>query len=185
MFATCALLLIASVFTSAMAAAEQSKFSIEKAEIIESDDELTLNADIVLNFSNETIDALKHGVPLTINAYMKVSRERRFIWDETVRNLKLRFHIRYQALVKLFQVIDEPGGRQQSFVTSSSAIDALGRLRGIPIMKVNELAPNEHYQAKLKVSLDIEALPLPLRAAAYVSCNWNTSSSWYQWPLEK
>ncbi|MGD9299645.1 MAG: DUF4390 domain-containing protein, partial [Thiohalocapsa sp.] len=40
------------------------------------------------------------------------------------------------------------------------------------------------YEVQIRVSLDIEELPLPLRPMAYLYPSWKQSSKWTKWPLE-
>lgn len=173
-----------AVSTAGLAAAEDYGFFIQHADLKEHNRELKLDADIDIRLSEDAIEALKHGVPMTITVQLKVVKKRKYIWDKTMSDVKLAFRIHYHALVKLFQIINENSGVYRNFAILDSAIEALGTIRGIPVMTVDKLDKRMQYLAKLKVSLDIEALPLPLRPVAYVSSSWNLDSSWYVWPLE-
>jgi hypothetical protein len=45
------------------------------------------------------------------------------------------------------------------------------------------MKPERAISLALKARLDIESLPTPLRALAYVSPEWYLSSRWYKLPL--
>ena len=57
-----------------------------------------LNASIEYRFSNAALDALRNGVPLTVELQMEVRRRRPWVWDETVYTLAQRYRIEYRPL---------------------------------------------------------------------------------------
>ena len=160
-------------------------FQVKSAELVREQDDYVLNADIDYRFSERAIEGLKHGVPLTLVVTVKVYRSRALIWDERVVSVRLLYRIRYHALAKVYQVLNDSSGVQRNFVTLSDAVDALGRIRGMSIIKAERINPDDQYEVSIKADLDIEALPLPLRPVAYVTPQWYLGSSWYTWPLEK
>jgi Domain of unknown function (DUF4390) len=160
-------------------------FQVKSAELVREQDKYVLNADIDYRFSERAIEGLKHGVPLTLVVAVKVYRSRALIWDERVVSVMLRYRIRYHALAKVYQILNDSSGVQRNFVSLSDAVDALGRIRGMSIIEAERLNPDDQYEVSIKADLDIEALPLPLRPVAYVTPQWYLGSSWYTWPLEK
>ena len=76
-----------------------------------------------------------------------------------------------------------PGGAGHNYVTRDAAIAALGDLHDLPLLNRGELAAGKDYRVDLKIALDIEELPLPLRPTAYLLPSWKLSSGWTTWPL--
>jgi len=172
------------LFSGAGIAAEYG-FEVKSAELVREQDEYVLNADIDYRFSERAVDGLKHGVPLTLVVAVKVYRDRALIWDERVVNVTLRYRLRYHALAKVYQVLNDSSGVQRNFVSLTDAVDALGRIRGMAIVEAERINSDDQYEVSIKADLDIEALPLPLRPVAYVTPQWYLGSSWYTWPLAK
>ncbi len=172
------------LFTGPGIAAEYG-FQVKSAELVREQNEYVLNADIDYRFSERAIEGLKHGVPLTLVVAVKVYRNRALIWDERVVSVMLRYRIRFHALAKVYQVLNDSSGVQRNFVSLPDAVDALGRIRGMSIIKAGRINSDDQYEVSIKADLDIEALPLPLRPVAYVMPQWYLGSSWYTWPLEK
>lgn len=158
-------------------------FAVERAELVPVDGTYVLNADVDYRFSPTAIDALEHGVPLTLVVRFKVKRHRDYWLDETVFSESRRIHLRYHPLAKSFQLLYEISGTPQNFASLSALLDTLGEIRNWRVMPVVALQQDEEYTANLAVSLDIEALPLPLRPVAYVSPSWYLGSPWFQWPV--
>ncbi len=163
---------------------ENHGFLIKNAELIKKHGDLALNADIEFHFGENAIELLQNAVPLTVSVHLNVLRKRKYFWDQPVEKVKLSFRIRYHALVELFQVINEDTGVQRNFATLESAIEALGAIRGLSVMKADTLEKQHQYRAEIKVGLDVERLPIALRPIAYFSSDWSLSSSWYRWPLK-
>lgn len=173
-------LLFLLLFTFNAAGAEYG-FVVKRAELVPVGDAYALDADIDYRFSDAATEALEHGVPLTLVLRFKVSRHRDYWLDETILNETRRFLIRYHPLAKSFQIIQEAGGSPQSFAGLSALLDTIGEIRGWRVLPASSLEKGQEYWASLAVSLDIEALPLPLRPVAYVSPSWYLGSPWFRW----
>lgn len=143
----------------------------------------TLDAQIDYRFSPEALEALNNGVPLTILMQFQVRPKNAWIWDASVTELQLRYAIRHKPLSDTYEVYRLPGTSGRTFVTPAAAIAALGEVRGLELVEQARLDPKTSYELQLKVSLDIEELPLPLRPTAYLSSAWKLASPWTTWPL--
>ena len=64
-------------------------------------------------------------------------------------------------------------------------VDALGRLRSIPVISQDRLPSGACCIARIRARLDIEALPSPLRPLAYFSTQWRLNSGWFEWSIER
>lgn len=155
-------------------------FRVVRAEFVPSGQIYTLNADIDYRFSESALEALRHGVPLTLVMRLKIKRHRHYWLDETILSEIRRFRIRYHPLGKSFQIIHE-GGNTESFASLTALLEAMGAVRGWFALPSNRIVEGNRYDASLSVDLDIESLPLPLRPIAYVSPSWYLGSSWYRW----
>jgi len=154
-------------------------------EPVVEDDTYVLDLDIDYGFSDSVLEALDNGVPLTLVVRAQVRRKGAWVWEESLTDLRRMYLIRYQPLSEIYRVASLPDGERRSFVTRSAAIAALGEIRGLPLVKNSELDPDEQYLVRVKVELDVEALPLPLRPTAYLSRDWDLDSDWSEWPLRQ
>lgn len=141
--------------------------------------------DVLVDYrlDGKPLEALENGVPLVFELAMKVTRRRDYLWDETVATLRLRHRIKFRTLSGRYQVENLNTGEQQSFPSLKAALAALDRVQAFPLIDRALLVPGQTYQLALRTSLDIEALPTPLRALAYVTPQWYLSSDWYRLPL--
>jgi len=142
-----------------------------------------LDADIRYELSASVAEALNNSVPLTIQLDMQVHRDRGLLWDETVAALQQRFRITHHALAEQYVVANLNSDQLYSFPTREAAFNFIGRIRDFPLLDRSLLQAGQRYLVSLRVELDIEALPAPLRPQAYLSGDWRLSSNWYTWPL--
>ena len=142
-----------------------------------------LDARLNYDLSNDVAKALLSGVPLTIELEIEVLRNRTWLWDETVASLVQRYRLEYHALAEQYVITNLNSGLLKSFPTRGTAIDYIEHIRNFPLLDRSLLNPTEIYHARLRVSLDIESLPTPLRPVAYLSSDWRLGSEWYAWPL--
>lgn len=175
-------LLIALVVCSPLRAASDG-FVVTKAGSELKDGVYYLDVQVEYMFSDTALEALDNGVPLTLELRVQVRREGAWLWEENLTERRQWIVIRYQPLSELYQVVGQSNGLKQSFVTRDAAIAALGEIEDLRLLEQERLKAEEKYLIRIKVSLDIEALPLPLRPLAYLKPSWDLSSGWSRWPL--
>ena len=163
--------------------AARPAFPIEEVTVRAQDDQWLMDVRFAPELSPRALEALDNGVPLTIEVYYQVRRVDDWIWDASLVDRRLRYEIRYQPLAERFLVGPVPGAGQR-YVTRDAALAALGDLRNLPLLSQRELVAEARYEIDLKISLDIEELPLPLRPLAYLLPSWKLSSGWTTWPLK-
>jgi hypothetical protein len=148
------------------------------------DDTYLMNAKIEYRFSEKVLEALQSGVPIPLEMHVQIRRKGAWVWTKDLLDFRSRYQIRYHALASVYQVLDLQSGHQQNFATQRSALDALGRIADLPLVRSADMEPGETYILAVRAKLDIESLPLPLRPVAYVTPSWRLSSEWSEWQLE-
>jgi hypothetical protein len=156
-------------------------FTIVNAELLRQDKTYVLRADVDYHFTSPVLKALRNGVPLNLVAELRVLRPRRWWPDAMLTAERLRFQLRYHALAKLYQVEAADSGMQQNFVSLPAALAALGHIRQPLDLKRSQVFLGQTYPVRLRVFLDLEELPLPLRTVAYFTPRWHLTSAWHSW----
>ncbi|QIK37283.1 DUF4390 domain-containing protein [Caldichromatium japonicum] len=184
MLLSVALLLASALSAYPLGAAQATGFSIQQVELHEQAGQILLNARTTLAFSPVALEALDHGVPLTLVFHAQLRRVGSWIWEDSLLDDQWRCIIRYRPLSERYEVYRLPGHQRQEFVTRDTAIRALSELTDQLLIARDRLDPKSDYELRLKVSLDIEELPLPLRPTAYLRPSWKLSSGWTTWPVK-
>ena len=176
-------LLLLGFFLFLVSVAWATGFTVVSAETRLDQNVYRLDAVIDYDLSTVTKEALNNGVPLTIQMQMQVLRRREWLWDETIADIQQRYRLEYHALARQYLVTNLNNGELHSYPSRESAIEVLGRVRDFPLLDKSLLRSGGQYYGRMRVRLDIEDLPAPLRPVAYLSADWRLTSAWYTWPL--
>jgi len=164
-------------------AADSSGIVIQQANISQQKQTYLLNTDITYTLNKKVVDALNNGITLTFNVEIRLVSPRPWIWDKHLNVTRLPFQIKYNTLAQTYQINDKTNHRKLSFSSLESALHALGTLSDIPLHALST-EKGSPLIAKLKVYLNIEALPLPMRPLSYATPSWHLRSNTYLCPLK-
>lgn len=148
------------------------------------DDYILLDADIGYDLSEPVSEALQNGVPLTFETHVQMRRADAWIWESDIVEHRLRTVLRYRPLSGLYELRELHSDKQSAFATRDTALRALGQIYAMPIIARSELDLDKEYLVRLRVRLDIEALPLPMRPVAYLKRDWSMKSDVWEWQLK-
>ncbi len=158
-------------------------FTVESASTEVNQQFYQLDARIEYRFSPDVLAALDNGVPITLRLDIEVQRKRRWWINETIATLEQRYQLSYHAFSEQYIVRNLNSGALYTFPTLGLAVNALGTLNGLPLLDTKFVEPDHDYEVQLRTSLDIEALPAPLRPIAYITPGWRLSSDWFKCSL--
>ncbi len=175
--------LLAALLLAVAGAAPARSFKVEQVTTRLDGGTIVMDANIRYRFSERALEALDNGVPLTVEVHIQVRPENDWIWRQSLVDQRLRYRIRYKPLSERYLVSQLPGEQGLTYVTRDAALAALGEIRGLPLLSPDRLSADKAYEVQVRVSLDIEELPLPLRPMAYLYPSWKQSSKWSKWPL--
>jgi len=171
--------------TSVLSPAEGFGVEVKNVEITLQGDSYLLSADVDYKLSARAKEALQNGVPLYWDIHIKILQHRDYFWDSTLINTAIRYRIQYHALLNMYRVRNEGSRELYNFSTLSAALDQMSMLRDYRVLDKAAYVPRKRYAVGIKVTLDRDALPLPLRPVAYINPQWYLSSDWTLWPLTK
>lgn len=145
---------------------------------------LVLNGNLELGLNTKVEEALSKGIPLEVVIDIQLHRERRFLWDPKIATWTLHRRIQYHALSGQYLVnsLAPEAEVGESLLTLTEALKQLGSLNGVTLPLGKAVSEHEH-SVDVRVSLDIEALPTPLRPVAYTSFTWHLNSGWTSWKV--
>ena len=176
---------VALVCTAAFlnCAAQSAEFIVRFASTGVDKDVVFINSDIDIELSEGSIEALENGVPLTFQFDFEVRRST-WVWNSTIAKVTARYQLSAHALTGQYVLRNLNLGTAQSFVSLDSAKAALGSVRKFPLIDHHLLDAAYQHTWRIRASLDIEALPAPLRPLAYLKSLWSRGTEWYEWQLE-
>ena len=157
-------------------------FSVRHVDTRSEGETWFLDAGIDLEFNRESRQAMESGVPLTVLLEVEVLREGLFR-DEGVRRIRMPYRIQRHALSDRYVVTFVPSGKARTYGAIEDASAVLGTIRGLNLVERADLVPGEMYRVRMRVRLDIEAMPSPLRPLAWFRSLWRLRGDWFTWVL--
>ncbi|NOX91006.1 MAG: DUF4390 domain-containing protein [Gammaproteobacteria bacterium] len=163
--------------------AATSLFTVHDAKTELVGDIYRLNANLELKLTPQALTALDNGVTLIIVLDIEVYTPGRYLWDNVLASLEQRYEIQYHTLADQYLLRNINSGSQFVYSTLDAALEALGKIRQLPILDAHLLRTERHYKVRARSRLDLSSLPVPMQLKAYISSEWWLNSGWYSWDL--
>lgn len=128
-------------------------------------------------------DALNSGIALIYDVEIEIRGTGGWLWDDVVARSVYRISLEYHALSGNYVVSNTTSRVRQSFRNLDEALLALGDLSNMAVSEQRYLPKPGPYRGRMRVGLDLQTLPAPLRPIAYLSPDWPLHSEWYEWTV--
>lgn len=189
-FAALVLNLFVGMLTLGSATAQQIPerqgfFDIRSASTLLNDGVHELEARLQLILSDDALEALNSGVPLTIALDFEAIRVRGLWPDALDASLSFTYELEYRPLSQRYIVRSLNSGDQDSFATLYSALNNLGRIQGLPVIDDSVLEKDSRYRLRLRARLSTRQYPASLRLLFFWRSQWQLESDWYEWTLAR
>jgi len=179
------LLLLALLSAVAVPArAYATPFELPSASVRLVEEVYRLDAVARLQLTPDVENALNNGVDLTITWEASIQRSRAWWVDADVAWIVQRYRLSLHELTRQYVVTNLNTGQQRSYTRVQTALDQIGTLVGFPLVDRVLVAGDGNLIGQVRVRLQHDELPLPLRAVALFSDSWDLVSEWYQWRFE-
>lgn len=163
----------------------QGFFDIRSASTLLNEGVHELEARLQLILSDDALEALNSGVPLTIELEFEVIRIRGLWLDALDAALSFTYELEYRPLSQRYIVRSLNSGDQDSFATLYSALNNLGRIQGLPVIDDSVLEEDSRYRLRLRARLSSRQYPASLRLLFFWRSQWQLESDWYEWTLAR
>ncbi len=160
-------------------------FIVKNAELNAGAREYNLNADLQLHFSKEALKALEHGIALQVDMEIRAKLGRKWLWNKTIHEIVLSQKLERQPLSDQYVVTDLNTGIKRRFQLIDHALEFMGTINDHPFFALTTLKQGKKYRAQIRVRLNTESLPIPLRLSAYIDADWRLSSQWFKWTIQQ
>ena len=153
------------------------------AKVQRTADTTVLNARLRYQFGEAVLEAMRHGVPVTLLVEARIVNRGSRPWLEVILKTQRLYRLDYHSLSRQYVLEDMTSGEQTIFPSYLALQDALARPPGLRLADDLSL-PEGRLQGSVRARLYIEGLPPAMRLSAYFSKQWRLRSEWYVWTLE-
>ena len=159
---------------------------VQSVELIPQGGDYYLNATFDIGLTPTAEEALNRGVALHFVVEFAVIYPRwytLYFWNKRLVDLQQTYRLSYNALTRQYRL--SYGVLHQTFDTLENALSVLGGLSDQPVFEAALLDEDRVYEAQLRMRLDTSKLPKPFQIDALGSDEWEVSSSWFRWTVER
>ncbi|MBL8201427.1 MAG: DUF4390 domain-containing protein [Chromatiales bacterium] len=178
-----ALVVLMGLLCSGLLRAQETGLEIRDASTQLTEGVWYLSARIDYRLNRDTLEALQNGIALTFELQVELTRQRNWLPDEDVAELRQDYELSWQPLSRGYLVRNKNSGAQRAHTTLFAALNDLGRISDLPLIDATLVKEGENYEVSLRALLDQQQLPGPLRMLAFWDDNYALESDWYRWDL--
>ena len=160
-------------------------FDVRSATTVLVEGNHMLDSRLQLFLSDEALNALNSGVPLTIELSIEIIRTRRFLPDAKEVELEFQYELEYRPLSQRYIVKNVQNEIQDSYATLFSALNKLGRVQDLILIENSSLEPQSNYRFRMQALLSTKQYSAPLRMLFFWRDQWDLKSEWYEWQLQR
>jgi hypothetical protein len=153
-------------------------FTIENVSISHSHQTLNVGLQQNLELSQQALEALEHGVTLTIGLEIELRNDSN---KTLTQQDTMHFQIRYLPLIERYQLSEEASGELQTFSRLRHLLATMDNLN--VRLPTGPLSPG-NYELRTRIRLDKSRLPAPMQLPAWFSSRWQHDSEWSVWPFK-
>ncbi|MFP4639661.1 MAG: DUF4390 domain-containing protein [Guyparkeria sp.] len=143
-----------------------------------------LDADLAISPSQEVIEAMRNSIALNLVLEADIAEPREWLWDRRLASGKRRLKLEYHALSQTWMVTDFAARETHTFTDLSGAVASLSRIRAWRLARWEQLdGRGRRLLGRMRIRLEVNKLPLPLRVPALINPAWDLDSDWFLWSL--
>ena len=143
---------------------------------------LRVDAELDLALDRAPAEALVAGIPLNLSIDLRLYSLKGPLWKKQIADWRYRHILDYHRLSGRYSVENAASGQIKTFTTLIEALNSLS------LVHISEKLPisiqdNDRLQVRLRVRLETNELPSPLRLIALFFRDWQQTSEWQQWEI--
>lgn len=172
------LLLMVLVLCSCKQAEQDFGFEVENVDARWRNGRMMVDFQHEISLSDEAREALVHGVPLTValELILRNTNNQAHVVERTER-----YEINYLPLSDHYR-LSLPGDGGAS--TFPRLRHVLAELSALDLSFETGPLPRGDYELLVRLHLDTQSMPPPMRLPVWLSSRWRHDSDWSAWPLE-
>ncbi len=146
---------------------------------------LLITANVSFEFTDQVIEALESGIPMTITTQIRVYRQRDAMWDKRIADRLFAEQIRYRTFPVTYVVESYDRTISGAYGRYRDAVAALGgtRLYRVDLDGIATEAV-DGMRASIRVALDRAKLPGALRMRSFFDADWRLLSGWVDFKVK-
>lgn len=128
--------------------------------------------------------AIYNGVPLPLLLQIEVKESNNWWFDTKLVTIEQRYVLHYLSLLDAVRLINVTEGSSSTIGTLEKALQKISVIKNYPFLDREHFNLQNETYARLRLLIDIDSLPNPLKTQAVLGGDWELNSGWKEWVLE-
>ncbi|MCI5160672.1 MAG: DUF4390 domain-containing protein [Candidatus Electrothrix sp. AX5] len=178
--ALCLLCLSGLFFSLPVLSASQAEQEplIDEIVISVTNGHLLLFATVRHCFTDEMLEGVRNGIPLTFRFDIRLKKIRNNWFDSELIEHKINHTLSYDTLKEEYQVAFAEKDRPEVTRSLEEAKQMMADLNGLQLYPLNELQVGSPYSLKIKATLVENTFPLGIHSIIPFTSLWNFETDW-------
>ena len=172
------LLLTALLLCVPAQAADDQEPTIEDIIITTSSTDLLLFATVKNCFTENMLEGVRNGIPLTFRFDIQLDKVRSKWFDASLVEETINHTLRYDAIKEIYQVDFSEKNRPKVTRSQDKAKQLMTELSGLKVIPRKELIPDAAYALQIKATLVENTFPLGMHYFIPFTSLWNFETDW-------
>lgn len=156
--------------------------AVERVQVQHQADGWYLDADIAFNLNPQLRSVAERGLSLYFSADLIVAQPRWWWFNRRLLQVERVWSVSYNALLRQWRV--STGGLALPVSSLDQALEMVRHIRGWRFADTDALNPEQNYDARLRLRLDVSQLSRPFQVNALNSSAWTLATPWLNFSIE-
>ncbi|WP_339136585.1 MAG: DUF4390 domain-containing protein [Candidatus Electrothrix sp. GW3-4] len=167
------------VFSAPQATTETEKEPIiDEIVISATDGHLLLFATVRHCFTDEMLEGVRNGIPLTFRFDIRLNKIRKNWFDSELVEYKINHTLSYDPLKEEYQVAFAEKDRPEVTRSLAEAKEMMADINRLELTPLNELQVESPYSLEIKATLVENTFPLGMHSIIPFTSLWNFETDW-------
>ena len=159
-------------------ASDNKEPTIEDIIITTSSSDLLLFATVKHCFTEEMLEGVRNGIPLTFRFTIELNKVRSKWFNVTLIAETINHTLSYDAIKETYQVDFSEKNKPEITRSPDKAKQLMAELSGLTVIARKELIPDAPYALQIKAMLVENTLPLGMHYVLPFTSLWNSETDW-------
>ncbi len=178
-------ILFGLLISAASISQAESEFNIKTASFTMRDSLLLLDSTIEIELPQYINRAIDQGFAVPLMFEVEVLKYSQYWFDKKLLSLKQKYQLHYLPMLSSYAIYDVNADQRMYFNSRQEAVFYLEVIYAYPLFDITNINQSEPVYARLRVGIDVDELPLPLKSSSLWDNDWGLQSDWFEWEINQ
>ena len=131
------------------------------------------------SYTDEMIEGVRNGLPVTFDFYIELEKVNNNWPDTKIVELTVQHTLKYDPLREEYQVLlPEKGNKTETTSSIDKAMEYMSELNGLKVIERKKLEPDAPYALHVKAKMAEKTLPLNMHYIIPFISLWDFETDW-------